>query len=136
MIRITADPLRPRLTARFRPFLKILTRKIGWGLPDRKDTATGAYVTVRRYLAKAEAEEGPFEIWMSNDNGRALQYEIRRYQRKAPPEAVPTELTRILVLLDEGFEEQEKRIDEEQRAEREAATRRGATSVRERRGLR
>jgi len=133
MIRIGLNPDREALAREAAPFVSRLSDKVARAIPDKGDTATAAYVFMRRLLAKSEAESGVFEFIAGNDATNATINELRDFFNHFPAER-PT-LRRLLAGLHTKLLTQREEIREREQAERRRAARRGTPSVREQRGL-
>lgn len=137
MIKVTVEKV-SSFEESIRPLLQFVSDKVARARPDRGNTATLAYVTLRRMLAKDEIATGDFDVHMSNEAARNMRTELRRYHQslKARDAIADRYLLDLQGTFDDALALQKEEMDATARSDRRAAARGGASSVREQRPFR
>lgn len=138
MIIITTDPDRRALATEAKPFVRILSDKMSRALPDTGDTATKAYVAMRRLLAVAEATpgyQGAFELISSEPFALDLLTQLDEFFGEHERVDYPT-LVEFQSTLAAGYAATTEAKNESVRTNRRTAARRSPTTVRSRRSIR
>lgn len=133
MIHLTVNADMVGLVEESAPLVRRLSDKVARAAPDPDDTATAAYVFMRRLVSKMETTDIPFEFVASNEAAYATVNELKDFFRKFPAERA--RLRGLLGALHYTLQKQREEIREAERAERRRTARRGRPSVREQRGL-
>lgn len=112
--------------------LAVLTEKVSGDLPDKRDTATLAYVVLRSFRTKLHVAEHA-DLLVSNDAAAALQNELRLYLASKGSRAVLLDtLNEMLRQINTHLTQ----VEEDNARKRAEFVRRNTVPVRERRTFR